>query len=595
LVLIYRALVCILTALSVVQCGPVKQASQRPSTQKAASSNETENSRSYYHFLVGEISNLSSDPETALQHFQIASQYDSHSNVLRLKQAEQLVGLGQLSSANEIMKSLSNSEDPEYHLLAARISAIELDFDQSEKSLDKAIQIYSKNGDSRKRREILLMKIALLSDSRQYDKAKSALLKHLKDEPEDEIAYYFLGKVHSILQEREKAIAAYRRALEIKPYFSTVSRALGLQLELMEQNIEAIDTYQQALVFGSDDNYFRQKLANLYLVEEQYPKALEQFKQLLVAEPEDVQLTFRTALLYFKLEQYDEAESLLKSLLKDNDINHDRIHFYLGALYEERNQNDLAIANFSKVQFSSEYFVDSRLQASSIAQKKLNQPERSITLLVEGVSLNPKSKELYITLATQQEQLNKLEEAIQTLRQASIEIKDSEQILFLLGTFLDRNSKIEEGLSLMRRVLEINPDHAHAMNHIGYVLTLENRDLEQAESILLKAVQLEPENAYIVDSLGWLYYKKKNFKKSREYLEQAYKKEPNEPEIIEHLADVYSKLGQDDRALQMYKKLVRNNSEKNSSNEGAKAPLINKDREARIKEKIASLTTDHTF
>ena len=595
MVLIYRALICILTTLSVVQCGSVKQANQQANTQKTASSNETENSRSYYHFLVGEISNLSSDPETALQHFQIASQYDSHSNVLKLKQAEQLVGLGQLPSASEIMGSISNSEDPEYYLLAARISAIELDFDQSEKSLDRAIQIYTRNSDFRKRREILLMKIALLSDSRQYEKAKSALLNHLKEEPGDEIAYYFLGKIHSILQERGKAIAAYRRALEIKPYFSTVSRALGLQLELMEQNSEAIDTYQKALVFGSDDTFFRQKLANLYLVEEEYPKALEQFRQLLAADPDDVQLVFRTALLYFKLEQYDQAESLLKSLLKDKDLNHDRIHFYLGALYEERNQNDMAIGQFSKVQFGSEYFVDARLQAASIAQKKLDQPERSIKLLVEAVSLNPKSKELYVALATQQERLNKLEDAIQTLRQASIEIKDSEQILFLLGSFLDRDSKIEEGLSLMRRVLEIDPNHAHAMNHIGYVLTLQNRDLNEAESMLLKAVQLEPDNAYIVDSLGWLYYKKQNFKKSREYLERAYKKEPAEPEIIEHLADVYSKLGQDDQALQMYKKLVRKNSGKDPSSEEANTPLVNKDREARIRQKIASLTTDHTF
>jgi len=137
----------------------------------------------------------------------------------------------------------------------------------------------------------------------------------------------------------------------------------------------------------------------------------------------------------------------------------------------------------------------------------------------------------------------------------------------------------------MKEVLAINPNHAHAMNHIGYVYAEKKMNLDEAEKLLLKAVQIEPNNAFIVDSLGWLYHQKGDFKKAKEVLEKAVQLKNNESIIMEHLADVYSKLGLHDLALKMYQQVVNVSADDKSSGP-------DNERRQRIRQKIAGL--EHT-
>lgn len=581
-------LVCGFALFSGVQCASKNQAVKRD--KRVVSKPQPTHAVSYYHFLLGELSRHEEDSEAALRHYQFASQFDS-SDTLKLKQAEQLVSLGKVVESKELLADLDNSSDPEYHLLRARISALELDFGQSKVSLDKAIKIFRKQKDSRKVREITLMKVALLSDSRQYEEAITDLRSYLKERPNDEIGYYFLGKIYSITQQKEKAIQAFKRALSLKPNFSTVSRALGLQYEMAGQSKEAIEVYHQALVYGGDDFHFRQKLANLYLMEENYTAALEHFRQLSIIASDNVQVLFRTALLHFKMKNYDEAEALFVKLLSDGDLAQDRLNFYLGALNEQRGELESSVDYFSKITESSEYFVDAQLQIVNVYSNSMSKPEKSIDSLRRAILKKPDSQELYLSLANQHESINELAEAIRVLHRANRNLPTNERILFVLGTFLDRAGDKDAGILRMRQILKLNPNHAHALNHIGYVYTIHEENLDEAEELLLRAVQLEPKNGFIIDSLGWLYYKKGKFDKARELLERAEKYEPNEPEILEHLADTYKKMNLHDKALGYYRKVMEINQSASSDavQENSKE---SQERDRRVRRKIASLEGD---
>lgn len=538
--------------------------------------------------MLGKLAELKSDPQTALEHYRFASHYDENSDYLKMKQAEQLLGMGEVSSAQKLLSNIQLEDDPDYHLLSARISALEFDLDSSQRHMDMAIRIYENQDDFNKVRETTLMKVALLSDAQRYSEAIKTLKAYIGNNNNDEIAYYFLGKIHSIQNEGDKAISAYKKALQIRPQFTTAAKALGLQYELAGQTDKAVEAYQQALLSAGDDIQIRSKLANLYLTQENYRGALEHLYFLHNMEPTNTQTKLRIALIHFKLEDLDEAEAMFARLLNDESISKDRIYFYLGALHEQKEDQSRAIEWYNRIHVDSPYFVESRLQISYLLEE-LSQPQKAVGNLVEAISLKPYQRELYIALASLYEKQHELPEAIRVLDKATRLLQKDEGILFILGTFLDKAGDFEAGIQKMRKILEINPNHAHAMNHIGYVYAERKMNLKEAEELLIKAVQLEPQNAYIIDSLGWLYHQKNELKKAKEFLEKAHQIEPKEPVIAEHLADVYQKMGLHDLALRMYKKVVELSKQKDQPSESASE--TNK----RVRGKIAALSSEEAL
>lgn len=546
----------------------------------------------YFHFILGELASLDSNSEVALQHFQFASQFYPDSDYIQLQEAEQLVGLGKVSEAKSILNKISLTEEPDYFLLKARVAAMELHFNDSKTYLDKAISIFSAQSDDRKVRETILMKVALLSDAHQFEDALESLDQYLKDSPDDEIAHYFRGKILSAQELTDEAIQAFQRALELRPSFSAAARALGLLYEINDRNDDAIKTYQEALFFNPEDTFFRQKLANLYLIQENYPKALEQFQQLSLLTPDDSQILFRTALIHFKLEQYSEAEALFERLLTFDTIAHDRINYYLAAIYQEQAQFEGAVESYQQIEADSPYYIESRLKSSLLATEYLKNPKLSYKILEEALTQKPEVEELWLALSSHQEKSNDLKEAINTLKRGVKNLPKSERLLFVLGSLQDKSGEMDASIATMEKLLEINPNHAHALNHIGYLLAEKGVELDRAESLLIKAVQLEPQNAYITDSLGWVYYKKGDYYKAREIIEKANQLEANEPVLMEHLADVYKKLGLEKDALRVYRKIVAINEER-EKNSGTTPELSEQSK--RVQAKIASAVADSSL
>jgi tetratricopeptide (TPR) repeat protein len=109
----------------------------------------------------------------------------------------------------------------------------------------------------------------------------------------------------------------------------------------------------------------------------------------------------------------------------------------------------------------------------------------------------------------------------------------------------------------MRRVLENNPDHAQALNYIGYTYAEKEIFLDEAEALVKRALELKPDDGYITDSLGWVYFKKGQLDKAIAELEKAHKLAPEDPVIAEHLGDAYLKNQQGDKAVQMYERSLQ--------------------------------------
>jgi tetratricopeptide (TPR) repeat protein len=91
-------------------------------------------------------------------------------------------------------------------------------------------------------------------------------------------------------------------------------------------------------------------------------------------------------------------------------------------------------------------------------------------------------------------------------------------------------------------ILDKEPQNAHAWNFLGYSLLERGGELDKAYEYIKKAMDISPDDGYIRDSLGWYYFKKGEINRALIELELAFKKVPDDVEVIRHLAIVHKRL-----------------------------------------------------
>ncbi len=127
--------------------------------------------------------------------------------------------------------------------------------------------------------------------------------------------------------------------------------------------------------------------------------------------------------------------------------------------------------------------------------------------------------------------------------------------LALAGIEVNRGntSRAEE---LLEEVLDEFPGDISALNDLGFLWADENRHPQRALRMTRKAVRAEPENAAYLDSLGWALFRLGKHKKAAVELEKALAIDPQEPEILEHLAEVYGRLKMHQKAKDYRRRAV---------------------------------------
>ncbi len=113
----------------------------------------------------------------------------------------------------------------------------------------------------------------------------------------------------------------------------------------------------------------------------------------------------------------------------------------------------------------------------------------------------------------------------------------------------------------MQTVLKLDPDHAEALNFIGYLYADRGYPSRRGGKDDQKGAPLKPGNGYMIDSLGWVYFRQNRLDEAIRYLKEASEALPEDPAIIEHLGDVYVRTGQIQEAIEAYKRAIRFNPE----------------------------------
>lgn len=143
-----------------------------------------------------------------------------------------------------------------------------------------------------------------------------------------------------------------------------------------------------------------------------------------------------------------------------------------------------------------------------------------------------------------------------------------EELIYQQAMAAEKLNRVEAMEKLLRRVIEIRPDHFHAYNALGYSLAERNLRLPEARTLIVKALELSPGEPLITDSLGWVEYRLGNIPEAVRLLREAYRQRP-EAEIGAHLGEVLWVSGERDEA----RRVLRAARDLDASNDTLKQTL----------------------
>ena len=148
---------------------------------------------------------------------------------------------------------------------------------------------------------------------------------------------------------------------------------------------------------------------------------------------------------------------------------------------------------------------------------------------------------------------NPLIRAVNLLEQIVAKSPDNDRYRFTLGAAYDEANKKDQAIAEMQRAIELNPRNAAALNYLGYTYADMGVHLDEAEHLIRRALELQPNDGIYIDSLGWVYYQRGEYKRAVEQLERAVELAGEDPTIVEHLGDAYTRLGRSGDALRIYR------------------------------------------
>jgi tetratricopeptide (TPR) repeat protein len=222
--------------------------------------------------------------------------------------------------------------------------------------------------------------------------------------------------------------------------------------------------------------------------------------------------------------------------------------------------DDKALEEFLRVPEKSELFVDARIQAAYLYDRR-DQTQKAIETIQSALKKKNDQKEIFGLLASLYRKQKDYPKAIEAMERVIGLDAKNDQAHFQLGALYDENKNKEKSIANMKKAIELNPQNAAALNYLGYTWAEMGVLLDEAEILIQRALKIEPNDGFYIDSLGWVYYQKGDYHQAVELLERAVEITVDDPTIIEHLADAYQRVGKPDRALARYREALKKSKE----------------------------------
>jgi tetratricopeptide (TPR) repeat protein len=359
------------------------------------------------------------------------------------------------------------------------------------------------------------------------------------------------------------ALISFKEAIKIEPQNERAVMAAGSVLEEMGKQSEALKIYKDLVEFDPAAAFILERIISILFSRSEFSEAVPYMEMAAAINLDDQNLRVRLGIIYAESRHYEDAVRIFKEL-HQSFPDSDRVLYYLAAVYQEMGELDLAVNYYSKIPSKSPLFHDSCVRVAQIlnmlaqgssdseyTQKRL--VGRFNEYVEDQFKAVPQIRaELMMIKANYYELRKEYPSAIESLQRVQEDAKSSVAHEYYLASLYDKGGNYLKAVETIHNVLKKEPDHAHALNFLGYIMLEKGDDIETAGKYIKRAVKLKPDDGFIRDSLGWYYYLTGKYKKALKELALAKVQSKNDVVILKHLALTYHALCKQIEARKMF-------------------------------------------
>ena len=297
----------------------------------------------------------------------------------------------------------------------------------------------------------------------------------------------------------DDAIAAYRRAIDIKPDFAEAYSNLGVALKEQGKLNEAVAAYRQAIGIKPDYAEAHSNLGVSLKQQGKLSEAIAAFRQAIGIRPDYAKAYSNLGVALRQQGKLDEAVAAYRQAIG---IKADFAEAYsnLGAALDEQGNIEGAVVAYRQAIGIKAGYAEFHSNLG-VALYKQGRVTEALAAYRQAINLNPNYAEAYCNLGLAFKQLGKREEAVAAFRRA-IDIKTNyDEAHFNLGIALKECGRLDEAVAAYRQAISIKPDYADAHCNLGVALK-ELGKLDEAVAAYRTAISIKPDYAEAHSNLG---------------------------------------------------------------------------------------------
>lgn len=518
-----------------------------PISPGASYEGEGLNSDLVYAVLVGDIAVQRGDYRMAFTHFLHAARLSKRADMAELATHAAL----RTRDPKSIDRALAAWLELDANSRAGRQTAalVHIQREERDKALEHLGAIVEMEEDRTTGFMTAAHLIARVADVSERMALMTALASPYTDDAD---AQYALAMVADSAGRADVAVAAAERAAALRPGWSRAGVLLA-RIHLREGRPDQAREVLERLVEELPENKsVRTMLAQFLVQQDELEAAREQYLTLLNEEPDDAALLLKLGALSLELDEYDAARDYLQRLYESG-RQLDQAALMLGRVAELTGRGDEAISWYEKV--GGENLIDARLSIARVhsANKRTDTARDMVQQLRD--QWPDEAVTFYLFEAEILRDVDRDDEAMAIYNEALERFPNDADILYaraLHGAKLRDVALLEHDLAL---VLEKDPDHADALNALGYTLADQTDRYQEAFGYIERALELKPEDPAILDSMGWVSFRLGDMEQALKYLRRALALMPD-GEIAAHLGEVLWATGRHDEAWSVWDKAL---------------------------------------
>ncbi len=225
------------------------------------------------------------------------------------------------------------------------------------------------------------------------------------------------------------------------------------------------------------------------------------------------------------------------AILIDNE-NYEAV-FIKGQLLQIIDDYFFAEATYLKIPKESDYYVDAQrnIAFNYSRENGFDDVENKIKLIVKK---NIEDYQLKKFLADFYRIEKKFAFAIKIYSELIEENpNDLWYTLYLRGICYEQSNNWQKAELDFLQSLKIKTNSPNVLNYLAYGWIERDIKIEESLVMLTDAYNANPDSHYILDSLAWAYFKKKDYIKAAELMEEVIDMVPGEAISLDHLGDIY--------------------------------------------------------